>query len=438
MVVRRRHLREERTAGEGELFRRRSLRHLRKDHEAGVIRSSRHSRMLQHFCIIWKCLRRSPFLPWVWSGEWVIGRIILYLGRADSIALGVIDRNVWAVSREEVNGGNLAELADGFPDCGSQNLEDALLVLELDFRLRGMDIHVDVGRADIEIDEIGWLHALRHQPVVGIHHGAVEIGMPHETPVDEEIVIASFLARRLRLRHEASYAAESGIHLYGQQVLAHLLAEDVDNTLVKGARPQVEHLLLVAVEYEAYFRVDQYDALEGREDIIQLGGICLEELPAGGNIVKEVVDTEIAAYRTGHRLLTDHPRGMERQTGAYLVAGHARGEHHLRHGSDGGQRLAAEPHGVKGEEIVGLADFRCGMPFESQAGIGFRHAAAVVNDLQGGAACVDHQHTDILGTGIHGILHQLLNDRSGTLNHLASGNLVSNGIGEKLNDVHLR
>ena len=42
----------------------------------------------------------------------------------------------------------------------------------------------------------------------------------------------------------------------------------------------------------------------------------------------------------------------------------------------------------------------------------------------------------MMGIRINGILYQLLDDRSRTLYHLTSSNLVGDGIGEKTNDIH--
>ena len=43
---------------------------------------------------------------------------------------------------------------------------------------------------------------------------------------------------------------------------------------------------------------------------------------------------------------------------------------------------------------------------------------------------------DMTGTGIDGILHQLLNDGSRSLDDLASSNLVGDGIREEVDNVH--
>ena len=97
--------------------------------------------------------------------------------------------------------------------------------------------------------------------------------------------------------------------------------------------------------------------------------------------------------------------------------------------------IAAEAHGVEGEEVVGLPYLRCGVTLEGKARIGFRHALSVVNHLDGCLSCIHHKHVDALCSGINGILHQFLDNRRRTLYHFACGYLVGYGIGEELDYI---
>ena len=344
--------------------------------------------------------------------------------------LGVIDRQVGLALGVEVYLRNLAELADGILDGGIENLPDGLLVLKLDLGLRGVDVHIDVVGADIEIYKIRYVRAREYQSLVGLLHGLVEIGVLHIAPVDEEILVGTLLAGGLGLGGEAGDAAEGRLDMDGQQVLAVAAAIDVGDALQVVAAAQVHEFLAVAVQGEGYLGIDQHDALEGRQDIVQLGGVGLEELTAGGDVEEEVADREAAAHGTGARLVTLDTRGGQRETGAYLVGLAAGAQLDLRHGSDGRQGLATEAHGAQREEVVGLPYLRGGMPLEGQTGIGLGHAAAVVDDLDGRATGIDHQHIDGGGAGIDGILDQLLDDGSRPLYDLAGSYLVGHTIGQ--------
>ena len=76
------------------------------------------------------------------------------------------------------------------------------------------------------------------------------------------------------------------------------------------------------------------------------------------------------------------------------------------------------------EEVGGIAYLGCGMTLERQACVRLGHALAIVYDLYGGAPGIYYYDVYLGGTGIHGILHKLLDDACRTLNHLACRNLV--------------
>ena len=149
-----------------------------------------------------------------------------------------------------------------------------------------------------------------------------------------------------------------------------MLAEDVGDALQEVSATQVHQFAVTGMEGEGYLGVDKDDTLEGREDVIQLRGIRLEELTPDGDIIKEVLYLEVAAYGTGYGLLVHNLRGGNDKTGAHLVVGHAGEQFHLCHSGNGRQGLTAETHGMKGKEVVGLADLRCGMALKGQTGVG--------------------------------------------------------------------
>ena len=64
------------------------------------------------------------------------------------------------------------------------------------------------------------------------------------------------------------------------------------------------------------------------------------------------------------------------------------------------------------------------MALKSHACVGLAHAAAVVGDLQERASGVIDDDVYMLGPGVQGVLHQLLEAGGGALNDLARRNLV--------------
>ncbi len=367
--------------------------------------------------------------------EGIILRVVVPVGHLHRVVVGIENGNVGLALGVKLDGRRVVEHPHGILDRCHQDLVDGLLVLKLDLGLGGMDIHVDILGVDIEIEEIRYLVALRHQPLVGRHHRLVEIGVTHVASVDEEILVSTLFLGRLGLAHKAVDAADRGLKLNRQQVLVDALAENIDNALAQAATLEIVHLRPVARERERQLGIDQHDALEGTDDVVEFGAVGFEKLATGGNVEKQVLDQEVGTYGACTRLLTGKAGAGNGEMGAKLLGGQACFKLHLRHGGYRCQGLAAETHCPKIEQIVGKPDLGCGMTFERQSGIGLGHALAVVDDLYGRAAGVDHQHVDAGGTGIDGVLYQLLDDRCRALDNLAGRNLIGHRVGKKLYDI---
>ena len=91
---------------------------------------------------------------------------------------------------------------------------------------------------------------------------------------------------------------------------------------------------------------------------------------------------------------------------------------------------------MEGKEVVGLFDLRGSMALKGQTGIGRRHATAIIYHLNGRTTGIHHNYVDGLCPGIHGILDQLLDDRSRALDDFTSGDLVRDGVGQKADEIH--
>ena len=75
------------------------------------------------------------------------------------------------------------------------------------------------------------------------------------------------------------------------------------------------------------------------------------------------------------------------------------------------------------------------MPFKTHPGIGLGHALAIVDHLNQRPTRIPRHQLHRRGPRIDRILQQFLHHRRRPLNNLASGNLVGNGIGQKVNDI---
>ena len=186
---------------------------------------------------------------------------------------------------------------------------------------------------------------------------------------------------------------------------------------------------------KADVRIDQHDTLESRDDIIKLSGIRLQELATGRHIEKEIADRKATTHRARARLLPYYTGARQRQASTHLIFLTTGTQLDLRHRSNRRQGFASKAHRVQGEEVVSLTNLTGGMTFESQSGIRHGHTTTIIYYLNRSTAGIDDQHIDNLCTSINSILNQLLDDRSWSLNDLASSNLIGHTIRQKGNNV---
>ena len=164
------------------------------------------------------------------------------------------------------------------------------------------------------------MHARRYQAVVSLLDSLVEIRVLHEASIDKETLCHTLLSSRLRFSDKASNLTHRRIDTDRQEVLSVTSSIDIGNALAQRTCPQVHQFLSVAVECEADVRIDQHNAFESRQDVVQLCSIGLEELTTCRDIEEKVADQKAAAHRTGTRFLTLDARTSHYQTGAHFVA----------------------------------------------------------------------------------------------------------------------
>ena len=207
--------------------------------------------------------------------------------------------------------------------------------------------------------------------------------------------------------------------------------EYVDDALAEGGWTQTEYLLTVAVEGEGNGGIDKDDALEGLGDVVHLGGIGLEELPASGDIEEEVLNEEIGTCGTADDVLLYELRTVDAHEGAYFVLTATCLECNLGYSGYAGKGFATKAHGMEGEEVNCLTYLGGGMTLEGETGIGIGHATAVVDNLYRRFASVCHQHLYVCGSRIDSVFHEFLDDGGWALYHLACGYLVGYGVGKE-------
>ena len=104
-------------------------------------------------------------------------------------------------------------------------------------------------------------------------------------------------------------------------------------------------------------------------------------------------------------------------------------------GRDGGEGLPAKTFGRQGKQIVGRLEFGGGVAFKTHPRVFRAHPCPVVHHLNGRATGIHDVHLNGGRTGIDGVLHELLHDRSGSLDDFASRDLVGDVVGQNVNGL---
>jgi len=143
--------------------------------------------------------------------------------------------------------------------------------------------------------------------------------------------------------------------------------------------------------------------------------VAFQELAAGGNVVKDAADFEIAARLASYFALGSYPGVGEPDLETGLFIGCTGLESDFCDCCDGRQGFAAEAVSGDAVQVVGSGDLAGGVTLEAETGIVGSHPASVVDDLDESPAGVGNDCGDVRGAGVDGVFHQFLDDRCGTL-----------------------
>ena len=179
--------------------------------------------------------------------ERIITRIQTDLRCSSRTHLRIVNRDVRFILGIEINGRYIIEHTDRLLDRSREDLPDSLLILEFDFSLRRMDIHINILRIYIKIQKVRHLFTLRNQTVISSHHSLIEIRMFHVSPVDKEELMHTFLSGRFRFAHKSRHLTHSGFYIYRQEFLIETLAEDIENALTQISGTQIEYFGTIAM-----------------------------------------------------------------------------------------------------------------------------------------------------------------------------------------------
>ena len=256
-----------------------------------------------------------------------------------------------------------------------------------------------------------------------------------DAPIDEDVLRA---ARRPLFckRGDEAFDAEA------RQRLAHRhevgpVAEDLIQPVfeLRHRRP-VEHRPRPARQREADLRIAERKLRDDAGDLRRFARVGLEKLAPRRQVVKQIADFDRRAFRRADFLHGRDGAAVDANLGAGDLAAQPRLHDEMRDGRDAGQRFAAEPERVNRGEIVGPLNLARGVALEREPRILRTHPFAVVLDTHEALAAQLDVDLDAPRAGVDGVFDELFDDRCGTLDNLAGGDLIGEVGGKKVDAAH--
>ena len=108
-----------------------------------------------------------------------------------------------------------------------------------------MDVHVEPGRVHREVQGVQRVTAFGDELFVGAHHGAVQQPVLDKAAVDEQELLATRAARRIRLAHKSLHLDDVGVFLNRYEALVVFGTQNAHHALTQ--RPGLEGKQVVAL-----------------------------------------------------------------------------------------------------------------------------------------------------------------------------------------------
>src|SRR5579885_3110562 len=216
--------------------------------------------------------------------------------------------------------------------------------------------------------------------------------------------------------------------LQGQRATGEFLSQNGAQppliVLARGGRWRIEQHACTAGQVERDVEPGKCQALHQSNDMPELGRLAAHEAPPCRYIEKKVTHFHRRALRVRDGPDLTDVAAIDAELVAMSLCACARRDPQSRHRADRGQRLAAETEGRDRLEVLQRSDLARGMSADGNRQLGTEQAAAVIADTDVTDAAAPDIDLDAARAGIQAILHQLLDDRSRTLDDLAGRDLV--------------
>ena len=290
-----------------------------------------------------------------------------------------------------------------------------------------MHIDIDLRRVDLQIQGTDGIflgcHIGGERPLKGGGHGfALDVSAVDENVLHIAIAVGVITPADVTGDEHAISLARDGEELRGK-VSAVERPEDVFHVPVPCRR---EFQDLVGEKTESNLGVRHRHLLHLRGARLRLGPVLFQEFPACRYLTEQVLDEHGRAVRGADLRQVRHRTPVRDEHRTARGIGRLGDDGELRHGGDGGQCLPAEAERHNPVEVIGSMDFTRRVTADSDRQILRRHTAAVIGDADGEDPPAPYLHRHLIGTGVDGVLHQLLEHGGRAIDHLARGDQVGN------------
>ena len=177
-----------------------------------------------------------------------------------------------------------------------QDGHHGLFLLEFHLHLGGVNVHVNLGWVDRQVQHIQWMLPLSNEAIVRADNGAMKQTMTNKTAVDEQELLASRLSRRIRFTDKPLNGHHVGGFIHRHEALVVFGPQHPHDALAH--RPGLELEQGRALMGQGEFDVCMYkrDALEFIDDMPQFHRIRFQKVPPSRNVVEQVLHLKRRAH----------------------------------------------------------------------------------------------------------------------------------------------
>ena len=296
-----------------------------------------------------------------------------------------------------------------------------------------MHVHIDELRQNIDPKDDDRISSALHQRAIRVDDRVLNRPVTHVAPVDEAVQPLRRTLGEFRRREPTTHFHGAVIFGGGQRmhVLGKALAEyPGEAPLGVGAAGfgHVDRRAPIVGEFDRDVRIGEGHTFNRVRDVTHLGSRAFEELLSRGHVEEQITHLDGRARRSAVRGAVGDLAPDDDDSRAFGVLGRTGGEREPTDRRDRRDRFATKAKRGDGRDVLRSLDLRCRVSLEAEQRVVGRHARAIVGDSDQIDAAPFDRHFDPHGAGVHRVLQQLLDNRSGALHDFASRDLVRNDL----------